>query len=139
MVFIGMVIWAQISAKLNPPPAMRHASATEVAGYENVSTTEAHIDRLAVWKVFIGPVVDRPQDRIVSPGTTLKDMGGALRPDGGAWLVHGNYADGCYISVDRVVGGLALRTADGLSDAQRDEVSRGEKQVLVAQFACGEG
>lgn len=135
---IGLFIWGTIRAKLDPPPAMRHATATEVTGYEAVSTTKANLDRLVVSKVFIGPMIDRPQDRIVSPGTRLDDMD-RPGPPGVHWLVYGKYADGCHISVNRVAGGVALRTADGLSDTQRDEVSRGEKLVLVAKFACGEG
>ncbi|WP_067841867.1 hypothetical protein [Nocardia lijiangensis] len=135
MVFIGLVI----RAKLNPPPEMRHASATEVTGYETVSTEKKNLSGgLVVSKVFIGPVVDRPQDRVVSPGATLHDMG---RPGeaGAYWLAYGDYADGCHISVDRVVGGDPLRRVSELSNSQRDEVSRGEKLVLVAKFACGEG
>ncbi|MET8779730.1 hypothetical protein ABZV58_32455 [Nocardia sp. NPDC004654] len=135
LVFIGLVI----RAKLDPPPAMRHATATEVTGYETVSTEKKDLSGgLVVSKVFIGPVIDRPQDRIVSPGTRLDDMD-RPGPPGVHWLVYGKYADGCHISVDRVAGGVTLRTADGLSDTQRDEVSRGEKLVLVAKFACGEG
>ncbi|WP_249644863.1 hypothetical protein [Nocardia sputi] len=60
-------------------------------------------------------------------------------PAGVYWLVYGDYADGCHISVDRVVGGDALRTVHKLSSTRRDEVSGGEKLVLVAKFTCGEG
>ncbi|MFF0533051.1 hypothetical protein ACFYT3_32365 [Nocardia amikacinitolerans] len=135
VVFIGLVI----RAKLNPPPEMRHATATEVTGYETVSTEKNDLSGgSVVEKVFIGPVVDRPQDRIVSPGATIHDMG---RPGQASayWLVYGDYADGCHISVHRVVGGEPLRIVSNLSDSQREEVLRGEKLVLVAKFTCGEG
>ncbi|MGQ4599981.1 hypothetical protein [Nocardia sp. R6R-6] len=138
VVLIGLIILAKIRAKLDPPPEVRHAAVTEVTGYETVSTEKENLGGLLVSKVFIGPVVDRPQDRIVSPGAAFEDMGRRV-PAGGYWFVYGDYADGCHISVVSVVGGDALRTVDKLSDTQRDEVSRGEKLVLVMQFTCGEG
>ncbi|MGQ4616998.1 hypothetical protein [Nocardia sp. R7R-8] len=137
---VVLVVWGAIRQKLDPPPEMRHASATEVTGYETVSTEKENLGILVVSKVFIGPAVDRPQDRIISPGAALREKSGSpLGPAGSYWLVYGNYADGCHISVDRVVGGDALRTVDKLSDTQRDEVSRGEKLVLVTEFTCGKG
>lgn len=138
VVLVCLVIWGTVRKKLDPPAEMRHASATEVTGYEAVSTEKEYLGGLLVSKVFIGPVVDRPQDRIISPGAAFQDIG-RPGPAGVYWLVYGDYPDGCHISVDRVVGGDALRTVHKLSDTQRDEVSRGEKLVLVAKFTCGEG
>ncbi|MGQ4616997.1 hypothetical protein [Nocardia sp. R7R-8] len=135
---VVLVIGGMIRKHLDPPLELRHASATEVTGYETVSTEKKYLGGLLVSKIFIGPVVDRPQDRIISPGAVLEEIGRPGRP-GEYWLVYGDYPDGCHISVDRVDGGDPLRTVDKLSDTQRDEVSRGEKLVLIAQFTCGEG
>ncbi|MBH0781778.1 hypothetical protein [Nocardia bovistercoris] len=139
VVFIGLIIWGKIHTKLDPLPAMRHAMATEANGFEAISTSEENLDRLVVTKVFLGPAVDRPQDHIIAPGAGFQVMGRPHGQTGAEWLVFGKYSDGCSISVDRVVGGDALRNVSKLSDGQRDEVSRGEKLVLVMQFACGEG
>ncbi|MGY0500791.1 hypothetical protein ACWZHB_20080 [Nocardia sp. FBN12] len=138
VVLVCIVIWAKIRAELDPPLAMQHAAATEVTGFETVATSTANLDRLVVSKIFIGPAVDRPQDHIVAPGAAFREIGRPGRP-GAEWLVHGDYPDDCRISVDRVIGGNALRTVVELSDAQRDSVARGEKLLLSMEFACGEG
>ncbi|WP_157978987.1 MULTISPECIES: hypothetical protein [Nocardia] len=139
VVLIGLVIWGKTHAKLDPPAAVRHARATEVNGFETVSTSEENLDRLVVTKVFLGPVVDRPQDRITAPGVAFQEMSRRRGPSGSEWLVYGKYPDGCSISVDHVGGGDALRAVPDLSTSRRDTVSRGEKLILSIKFACGEG
>ncbi|MEU4813737.1 hypothetical protein AB0H20_31440 [Nocardia fluminea] len=138
VVLVGIVVWAKIRARLDPPPAIQHAAATEVTGYDTLATSTANLDRLVVSKIFIGPVVDRPQDRIVAPGATFREIGRPSNP-GSEWLVHGNYPDNCYVSVDRVIGSDALSAIAELSDTQRDNVARGESLLLSMEFACGEG
>ncbi|MET7769429.1 hypothetical protein [Nocardia sp. NPDC005366] len=87
VVLIGLFIWGSIRQELDPPPAMRHAASTEVTGFETVSTSKENLDRLVVSKIFIGPVVDRPQDRKVSPGAAFREKGSPLGPAGAYWLV----------------------------------------------------
>ncbi|WP_157103758.1 hypothetical protein [Nocardia harenae] len=139
MILVGVVAWGRIRAEVDPPAEMRHATSTEVDGFDEVSISSANIDRLVVTKTYIGPVVARPQDRITSPGATFTPMDKVNTSYGTIFLVHGSYRDGCYVGVHQIGDGRALRGVDGLSDAQRGEVARGEKVILEMKFACGEG
>ncbi|UGT64532.1 hypothetical protein [Nocardia asteroides] len=139
MIFVGVIAWGRIRAEVDPPAEMRHATSTEVDGFEEVSLSSANIDRLMVTKTFIGPVVDRPQDGINSPGAAFTPMDRANASYGTIFLVHGSYRDGCFVGVHQIGDGRALRGVEGLSDTQRGEVARGEKIVLEMKFACGQG
>ncbi|MFC8042347.1 hypothetical protein [Nocardia sp. NPDC057353] len=135
----GLIAWNQIRIRVDPPAEMRHATATDVSGFDEISLTKANLGSFQVTKVFLGPVIDRPQAHISAPGAVFTEKNKSNPARGMTWLVHGDYPDGCFVSVDKVAGGAALRGIDGLSDAQRDEVTRGEKIVLEMRFACGEG
>ncbi|MFC3960383.1 hypothetical protein [Nocardia jiangsuensis] len=139
VILVGVVAWGKIRAEVDPPAEMRHATSTEVEGFEEVSLDSANIDRLVVTKTFIGPVAERPQDGITSPGAVFTPMDKVNASYGTIFLVHGAYRDGCFVGVHQIGDGRALRGVDGLSDSQRDEVVRGEKVVLEMKFACGEG
>ncbi|UGT60881.1 hypothetical protein [Nocardia asteroides] len=134
----GLVIFNQIRIRVDPPREVQHATAAVVSGFEEVSLTKADLGGLLVTKVYIGPVVDRPQDRITSPGAGFIEMNKPSPANGKTWLVHGNYRDGCFVSIDRVEGGAALRGINGLSDSQRSAVLRGEQTLLEMRFGCGE-
>lgn len=135
----GLIAWNQIRIRVDPPAQMRHATATRVSGFEEISLSKANLGGLQVTKVFLGPVVERPQDHITSPGAAFTTMIEANPSYGTIFLVHGSYRDGCFVGVDQIGDGRVLRGVDGLSDIQRGEVARGEKIVLEMKFACGDG
>lgn len=138
LALLGAMVIGKVWSTADPPAAVQHADATHVTGYDVVATSRANLEKLVVNKVFLGPVVDRPQDLIVAPDAALVDMDRPGPPDS-SWLVYGDYPDGCHISVDRITGGEALRMVTELSPIQRDAVTSGEKLVLEMQFTCGQG
>ncbi|MFC3960384.1 hypothetical protein [Nocardia jiangsuensis] len=135
----GLIAWNQIRIRVDPPAEMRHATATEVSGFEEVSLSKADLGGLQVTRVFLGPVVERPRDHITSPGAGFTEKSGPSNPFGESWILQGNYPDDCFVSVYRIYDGRVLRGIEGLSDIQRSEVSKGEKMVLQMKFACGRG
>ncbi|MEV0075928.1 hypothetical protein AB0H58_05885 [Nocardia neocaledoniensis] len=138
LALLGAMVIGKVWSTVDPPAAVKHADATHVTGYDVVATSKANLDKLVVNKIFLGPVVERPQDLIVAPDAALVDMGRPGPPDS-SWLVYGDYPDDCHISVDRITGGEALRMVTELSPSQRDAVTSGQKLVLEMQFTCSQG
>lgn len=138
LALIGAMIVGAVWSTIDPPAATKHADATEVTGYDVIATNKENLDRLVVNKIFIGPVVDRPQDLIVAPGAAFKEIN-RPGPAESNWLAHGNYPDDCYVSVYHITGEKALLEVSELSDSQRDTIATGEKLVLKMKFACGKG